>query len=241
MGVVLITGGSRGIGRAIAINFAEYGYDIAICYAGNEAAANETIEVCKEKNVRAIAIKADISNAIEVENLFRAVKEELGAVDILINNAGITRDGLLLKMSEEDFDSVIDTNLKGTFLCTRQAIKDMLKARKGSIVNISSIVGIQGNAGQVNYSASKAGLIGFTKSVAREYGSKGIRCNAVAPGFIETEMTEKLPDDVRKAYLEKIALKKLGTVQNVADCVYFLASNQAEYITGQVISVDGGM
>lgn len=186
-------------------------------------------------------IKADVSNADEVAELFNQIKELLGPVEILVNNAGITRDGLLLRMSEDDYDAVLDTNLKGTFLCTKAAIKDMMKARKGRIINITSIVGVQGNAGQANYSASKAGVIGFTKSVAREYGSKGITVNAVAPGFIQTAMTDQLPENVKESYLKQIPLARFGTPEDVADVVDFLASEKASYITGQVIEVTGGM
>ena len=241
MSVALITGGSRGIGRVIAETLAKAGYDIAICYSGNESAAQETISLCKKCGAQAIYVKADVSNAEEVTNMFAEVKSLLGPVDVLVNNAGITKDGLLLRMSEEDFESVVDINLKGSFLCTKAAIKDMLKAKKGRIINITSIVGVTGNAGQANYSASKAGLIGFTKSVAREYGSKGITVNAVAPGFIQTAMTDSLPEDVKKAYLSQIPLGRFGTSEDVASVVEFLASEKAAYVTGQVIEVTGGM
>ena len=190
---------------------------------------------------QAMYIKADVSNADDVSEMFNQIKELMGPVEILVNNAGITRDGLLLRMSEADYDAVLDTNLKGTFLCTKAAIKDMMKARNGRIINITSIVGVQGNAGQANYSASKAGVIGFTKSVAREYGSKGITVNAVAPGFIQTAMTDQLPDNVKEAYLKQIPLARFGTPEDVADVVDFLASDKASYITGQVIEVTGGM
>ncbi|SFN80291.1 3-oxoacyl-[acyl-carrier-protein] reductase [Pseudobutyrivibrio sp. JW11] len=241
MSVALVTGGSRGIGRVIAENLAKSGINIAICYSGNENAAQETIEVCKKHGVQAMYIKADVSNADDVSEMFNQIKELMGPVEILVNNAGITRDGLLLRMSEADYDAVLDTNLKGTFLCTKAAIKDMMKARNGRIINITSIVGVQGNAGQANYSASKAGVIGFTKSVAREYGSKGITVNAVAPGFIQTAMTDQLPDNVKEAYLKQIPLARFGTPEDVADVVDFLASDKASYITGQVIEVTGGM
>ncbi|SEK51553.1 MULTISPECIES: 3-oxoacyl-[acyl-carrier-protein] reductase [Pseudobutyrivibrio] len=241
MSVALVTGGSRGIGRVIAENLAKSGINIAICYSGNENAAQETIESCKKHGVQAMYIKADVSNADDVSEMFNQIKELMGPVEILVNNAGITRDGLLLRMSEADYDAVLDTNLKGTFLCTKAAIKDMMKARNGRIINITSIVGVQGNAGQANYSASKAGVIGFTKSVAREYGSKGITVNAVAPGFIQTAMTDQLPDNVKEAYLKQIPLARFGTPEDVADVVDFLASDKASYITGQVIEVTGGM
>lgn len=241
MSVALITGASRGIGRVIAETMAKVGYDIAICYSGNESAAQETISLCKKYGVQAIYVKADVSNADDVANMFSEVKSLLGPVDVLVNNAGITKDGLLLRMTEEDFEKVVDINLKGAFLCTKAAIKDMLKAKKGSIINITSIVGVTGNAGQANYSASKAGLIGFTKSVAKEYGSKGITVNAVAPGFIQTAMTDSLPEEVKSAYLKQIPLGRFGTPEDVASVVEFLASEKAAYVTGQVIEVTGGM
>ena len=241
MSVALITGASRGIGRVIAETMAKAGYDIAICYSGNESAAQETISLCKKYGVQAIYVKADVSNSEDVANMFSEVKSLLGPVDVLVNNAGITKDGLLLRMTEEDFEKVVDINLKGAFLCTKAAIKDMLRAKKGSIINITSIVGVTGNAGQANYSASKAGLIGFTKSVAKEYGSKGITVNAVAPGFIQTAMTDSLPEEVKSAYLKQIPLGRFGTPEDVASVVEFLASEKAAYVTGQVIEVTGGM
>ena len=241
MSVALVTGGSRGIGRVIAENLAKDGFNIAICYSGNEQAAQETIELCKMHGVQAMFIKADVSNSGEVTELFAQIKELLGPVEVLVNNAGITKDGLLLRMTEEDFDKVIDINLKGAFLCTKAAIKDMLKAKAGRIINITSIVGVQGNPGQSNYCASKAGIIGFTKSVAREYGSKNITVNAIAPGFIQTAMTDVLPEDVKNAYLKQIPLARFGTAEDVANVVSFLASEKASYITGQVIEVTGGM
>ena len=241
MSVALVTGGSRGIGKVISLNLAKAGFDVAICYSGNEEAAQETIELCKKHGVQAMFIKADVSNATEVQELFNQIKELLGPVEVLVNNAGITKDGLLLRMSEEDFDKVIDINLKGTFLCTKAAIKDMLKAKSGRIINITSIVGVQGNPGQSNYCASKAGIIGFTKSVAREYGSKNITVNAIAPGFIQTAMTDVLPEDVKSSYLKQIPLARFGTAEDVANAVSFLASEKASYITGQVIEVTGGM
>ena len=241
MSVALVTGGSRGIGRVIAENLAKDGYNIAICYSGNENAAQETIEICKKHGVQAMFIKADVSKADEVSEMFAQIKELLGPVEVLVNNAGITKDGLLLRMSEADFDSVVDINLKGTFLCTKAAVKDMLKAKNGRIINITSIVGVQGNVGQANYCASKAGIIGFTKSVAREYGAKGITVNAVAPGFIQTAMTDVLPEEVKATYLKQIPLARFGKARDVANAVSFLASEKASYITGQVIEVTGGM
>lgn len=241
MSTALVTGGSRGIGRVIADKLAEAGFDIAICYSGNENAAEETVKLCEEHGVNAIAIKCDVSNETEVAEMFAAVKEKFGPVDVLVNNAGVTKDGLLIRMSEADFDKVIDINLKGTFLCTKAAIKDMVKNRHGSIINITSIVGVNGNAGQANYAASKAGIIGFTKSVAREYGGKGIIVNAIAPGFIQTAMTDELPENVKSDYLKRIPLNRFGQPEDVANAVEFLASEKASYITGQVIEVTGGM
>ena len=241
MSVALVTGGSRGIGRVIAEKLASAGFNIAICYSGNESAAQETIELCKKHGVQAMYIKADVSSETEVSEMFAQVKSLLGPVDVLVNNAGVTKDGLLIRMSEADFERVIDINLKGTFLCTKAAIKDMMKNRNGSIINITSIVGVQGNAGQANYSASKAGIIGFTKSVAREYGAKGVKVNAVAPGFIQTAMTDELPENVKEDYLKRIPLNRFGKAEDVANVVEFLASEKASYITGQVIEVTGGM
>lgn len=241
MSVALITGGSRGIGRVIAENLAKAGYDIAVCFSGNEDAAQETITECKKHGVQAMYIKANVSNAEDVSNMFDEIKSMMGPVEILVNNAGITKDGLLIRMSEEDFDSVVDINLKGTFLCSKAVIKDMMKARKGRIINITSIVGVEGNPGQANYCASKAGIIGFTKSVAKEYGGKGITVNAVAPGFIQTAMTDKLPEKVREAYLKQIPLGRFGLPEDIANVVEFLASDKASYVTGQVVEVTGGM
>ena len=239
--VALITGASRGIGRAIAIRLAESGMDIAINYAGNEAAANEAVALCEKDGAKAVAFKADVADPAQVEELFNQVKETFGTVDVLVNNAGITRDGLLMSMKEEDFDAVVNTNLKGTFLCTKQATKIMLRKRAGAIVNMTSVVGIHGNAGQSNYSATKAGVIGFTKSVAKEVASRGIRVNAVAPGFIATDMTDVLSDQVKEAMTKEIPLARVGSPEDIANAVDFLVSDKATYITGQIISVDGGM
>ena len=241
MSVALVTGGSRGIGKVISLNLAKAGFDVAICYSGNEEAALETVAECKEQGVEAISIKADVSKIDDVTAMFEEIKSSLGAVEVLVNNAGITKDGLLIRMSEADFDSVIDINLKGTFLCTKAAIKDMMKARHGRIINITSIVGVEGNPGQANYCASKAGIIGFTKSVAKEYGSKGITVNAVAPGFIQTAMTDKLPENVKEAYLKQIPVGRFGQPEDIANVVEFLASEKAAYVTGQVVEVTGGM
>ncbi len=241
MSTALVTGGSRGLGKAIAMELAQAGYDIAICYAGNASAADSTVEACKSNGVKAAAFKCDVADKSQVEQLFAQIRDVLGPVDILVNNAGITKDGLLLRMSEEDFDKVMAVNLKGAFLCSQAALKDMMRAKQGRIINISSVVGLAGNAGQANYAASKAGLIGLTKSIAKEYGGKGIRCNAIAPGFIKTDMTESLPINVREEYLKQIAARHFGRPEDVAALAAFLASEKAEYINGQVISVDGGM
>lgn len=239
--VALVTGGGRGIGRAIGVKLAKAGAKVIICFSGNEASANETVAMCKEYETEAVAIKANVTDSQEVEKLFEYIKENYGRIDILVNNAGITRDTLIIKMSEEDFEDVIDTNLKGTFLCTKQAVKMMLSQRSGKIVNISSIVGLGGNAGQANYAASKAGVIGFSKSIAKEVGKRGITVNVVAPGFIDTDMTKKLPENLIKQYEESITLKRLGKPEDVANAVAFLVSEEADYITGNVVCVDGGM
>ena len=241
MSVALITGGSRGIGRVVALSLAKEGYNITFCYTSNEAAAQETVAEIEKTGVKALAVKADVSNENDVNALVQAARDTFGPIEVLVNNAGITRDGLLLRMSEKDISDVLDTNLKGAFFCTKAVLKDMMKSRYGKIINITSIVGVTGNAGQSNYAASKAGLIGFTKSVAKEYGSKGICVNAVAPGFIETEMTEKLPEEVKNTYLERISLKRFGTPEDVANVVSFLAGHKSDYVTGQVIEVTGGM
>ncbi len=241
MSVALITGGSRGIGRVVALNLAKEGYNITFCYTSNETAAQETAAEIEKTGVKALAVKADVSNESDVNALVQAARDAFGPIEVLVNNAGITRDGLLLRMSEKDISDVLDTNLKGAFFCTKAVLKDMMKSRYGKIINITSIVGVTGNAGQSNYAASKAGLIGFTKSVAKEYGSKGICVNAVAPGFIETEMTEKLPEEVKNTYLERISLKRFGTPEDVANVVSFLAGHKSDYVTGQVIEVTGGM
>lgn len=241
MSVALVTGGSRGIGKVISENLAKAGFDVAICYSGNESAAQETISECKKHGVQAMYIKADVSKAEDVSAMFEEIKTLLGPVEVLVNNAGITKDGLLIRMSEDDFDSVVDINLKGTFHCTKAAIKDMMKARNGRIINITSIVGVEGNPGQANYCASKAGIIGFTKSVAKEYGAKGITVNAVAPGFIQTAMTDSLPENVKESYLKQIPVGRFGQPEDIANVVEFLASDKAAYVTGQVVEVTGGM
>lgn len=235
--VAVITGGSRGIGKAIAIKLAQCGADIAVIYAGNEEKAKETCEQAKSLGVKAFSFKCDVSSFNETKQTVLDIVEKLGTIDILINNAGITRDGLMLSMKEESFDAVLDTNLKGAFNMIRHCSSIFLKKKCGKIINISSVSGLMGNAGQVNYSASKAGLIGLTKSVARELASRNICCNAVAPGFIETEMTDNI--DETNQLLSKIPLGHMGKPEDVAEFVAFLCS--ANYITGEVIRVDGGL
>lgn len=237
----VVTGASRGIGRAIALKLAEHGANVVINYRSSEESALALVQEIEQKGVKALAVQADVSNFEGAKDLIVKAKEELGSVDILVNNAGITKDGILLRMKEEDFDSVINTNLKGVFNCIRHAVPIMMKQRSGKIINISSVVGLIGNAGQANYSASKAGIIGLTKSTAKEIGSRGVTVNAIAPGFIETEMTHVLSDRVKETIISNTALRKLGKPENVADAVYFLASSMGDYITGQVLSVDGGM
>ena len=239
--VALVTGASRGIGREIAQTLAAYGASVIVNYNGSKDRADEVVEVISAAGGKAIAVKADVAKAEEIARLFEEAQAAFGRIDILVNNAGITRDNLILKMSEEEYDTVLDTNLKGAFLCMKHAAKIMLRQKNGRIINISSISGIAGNAGQANYCAAKAGLIGLTKSLAKELGSRGITVNAVAPGFIETEMTEKLSEQVKEGMLAQIPLKRAGSVKDIAEAVAFLASERAAYITGQTLSVNGGM
>ncbi len=239
--VALVTGGSRGIGEAIALELAKNGADIAINYRSNNEKAEKVLEGIKGFGVKAIAIKADISKEEDVKYLIKNVENQLGKIDILVNNAGITKDNLVMRMKEEDWQQVMDVNLKGTFLCTKSVSRPMMKARYGKIINITSVVGIIGNPGQGNYSASKAGVIGFTKSMAKELGSRGIRVNAIAPGFIDTEMTDVLSEEIKETMLNGIPLMKFGNTKDIANLVVFLASERSDYITGQVINVDGGM
>ena len=239
--VALVTGASRGIGRSIATTLAASGALVVVNYKSNAAAAEEVASAIIAADGRAATIQADISEAVEVERLFKEVLDRYGKIDILVNNAGITRDTLLLRMKEEDFDAVLQTNLRGVYLCTKAALRPMTRARSGRIINITSVVGLMGNAGQANYAAAKAGIIGFTKAAAREIASRNITVNAVAPGYIETELTDVLSETVRQAILENIPLGRLGQPQDVADLVCFLASDAAGYITGQTLTVDGGM
>lgn len=238
----IVTGGSRGIGRAVCVRLAKDGMNIVFNYNNGQEAANETIRLCQEYGVEATALKADVSQS---EECTRFVEEALqvsgGRVDVLVNNAGITRDNLIMRMSDAEFEDVINVNLKGSFFMMREVSKVMLKQRSGRIVNISSVVGLMGNAGQTNYAASKAGVIGMTKSLARELASRKITVNAVAPGMIETDMTQVLGDNVKDKMLETIPLKRIGKAEDIANAVAFLASEESGYITGQVICVDGGM
>lgn len=237
----IVTGGSRGIGKAIALNLAEQGANVVVNYTSSPDKAALVVEEIKSMGREALAIKADVSNSEDVNNLIKEVGKHFSNIDILVNNAGITRDTLLIRMKDDDWNSVIDINLKGTFLCTKLVAKKMMKQRSGKIVNITSVVGVMGNAGQANYAASKAGVIGFTKSTAKELASRGINVNAVAPGFIQTEMTDKLSEEVVENYTKNIPLGKLGQPEDVANVVAFLCSEEARYLTGQVIKVDGGM
>ena len=237
----VVTGGSRGLGRAVCLELANGGANVVFCYAGNEAAAKETTAACEALGAKALAIQCDVAKANEVKALMDAAVKEFGRIDILVNNAGITRDGLLMMMKEEDFDAVIAANLKGTFLCMKAVSRIMMKQRYGRIVNLSSVVGLRGNAGQVNYAASKAGVVGMTKSLAKELASRGVTVNAIAPGFIATDMTAAMTDVAKEATLASIPLQRLGAPEDVAHAVAFLASDEAAYITGQVLCVDGGM
>ncbi|MFG6496824.1 3-oxoacyl-[acyl-carrier-protein] reductase [Fictibacillus sp. UD] len=238
---VLVTGASRGIGRAIALYFARKGAKVAVNYSGSEAKANEVVEEIKANGGTAFAIKADISSSDDVTNMVKTVVSEFGSLDVLVNNAGITRDNLLMRMKEEDWDAVINTNLKGVFLTTKAVTRQMMKQRQGRIINIASIVGVSGNAGQANYVAAKAGVIGLTKTAAKELSSRGITVNAIAPGFIETDMTGKLEEGIKEDMLRNIPLARFGQPDDIAAAAAFLASDASSYITGQTLHVDGGM
>lgn len=239
--VAVVTGSSRGIGAATAIKLAEEGADVVINYNSDEESAKETADKIRELGRKALVIQGNVAEMDDAKNLIKSTIKEFDKIDILVNNAGITKDGLLLRMKEKDFGDVIDVNLKGTFNCTKQAIRYMMKQRSGKIVNLSSVVGLMGNAGQANYSASKAGVVGFTKSVAREVSKRGINVNAVAPGYINTDMTEELPAKVKEDMLENIPLDRFGEVEDVANVIMFLVSPLANYVNGQTINIDGGM
>ncbi len=237
----IVTGAGRGIGRAVAARLAADGFDVVVNCAHSEDAARETASVCEAYGVRALVVRADVSDQDGAKKLFDETIAAFGRVDVLVNNAGITRDGLLLRMKPEDFDAVIATNLRGSFLCMKQAARYMLRAKYGRIINMSSVVGLRGNAGQVNYAASKAGVIGMTKSAAKELAAKQITVNAVAPGMIETDMTRAMPENAHEAMKSGIPAGRIGRPEDVADAVAFFASEQASYITGQVLAVDGGL
>ncbi|MCF0155115.1 MAG: 3-oxoacyl-[acyl-carrier-protein] reductase [Veillonella sp.] len=239
--VALVTGASRGIGRAVAIRLAQAGADVIVNYAGSEAAAQETVDAIVALGRKAIKIQANVADAGQVAAMVEEAHKEFGHIDILVNNAGITKDGLLMRMKDEDWDAVMDINLKGTYLVTKAVSKIMMKQRSGSIINMTSVVGVMGNAGQTNYAASKAGVIGFTKSCAKEMASRGIRVNAIAPGFIHTEMTDVLSDKVKEAMVNEIPLGRMAEPEEVANVAVFLAAPFSNYVTGQVINVDGGM
>lgn len=237
----LVTGGAKGIGRAVCLALAEKGMDIAVNYAGSAAAAEETAAACRALGVRAVTLQADVRRPENCQKLVEDTVAALGRIDVLVNNAGITADTLMLRMTEADFDNVLATNLKGAFFCTKAASRYMMRQRYGRIVSISSVVGLHGNAGQTNYAAAKAGLVGLTKSVAKEYAARGITANVVAPGFIDTDMTAAMPESARAAAAASIPAGKVGDARDVAAAVAFLAGEQAGYITGQVLCVDGGM
>ena len=240
--VALITGGSRGIGKSIAEKFAKNGYNLVINYVSDSTKTEELVKEFQDgNNIEVLFIKGDVTDFNLCENMVKQTIEKFGKIDVLVNNAGITKDGLLMRMKEEDFDKVINVNLKGTFNVTKNVVPYMMKQKNGRIVNISSVVGVTGNAGQCNYAASKAGIIGFTKSLAKELASRNILANAVAPGFIKTDMTDVLSDEVKETINTQIPLKKIGESSEVANAVYFLGNEENTYITGQVLNVDGGM
>ncbi len=237
----IITGAGRGIGKVIALKLAQLGANVVINDVPTSADADDTVNEINSSGGNALAIKGDVRSQEDVMFLIEQTVEKFGSIDILVNNAGITRDGLLMKMSEKDWDDVLDINLKGAFNCIKAVTRIMMKQRSGKIVNVASVVGVMGNAGQANYSASKAGLIGLTKSIAKELAPRNINCNAIAPGFIKSDMTEKLPENVKEQYLNNIPLKRFGTPDDVAEVVAFLASGKSKYITGQVLHIDGGL
>ncbi|WLR52307.1 3-oxoacyl-[acyl-carrier-protein] reductase [Bacillus tianshenii] len=237
----LVTGASRGIGRAIALELAKNGAKVAVNYAGSEAKAQEVVETIKAEGGEAFAIQADVASSESVQAMIKEVISQFGALDILVNNAGITRDNLLMRMKEDEWDAVINTNLKGVFNCTKGVTRQMMRQRSGRIINIASIVGVSGNPGQANYVAAKAGVIGLTKTTAKELATRGITVNAVAPGFITTDMTDELAEETREALLSQIPLARLGQPEDIANVVRFLASDDSAYITGQTLHVDGGM
>lgn len=237
----LVTGASRGIGRAVAVALAQAGYDVAINYSSNISAAEEVAQVVKACGQKAILVQGDVSRKEEAERIVAETQKEFSHIDVLVNNAGITRDTLVRRMKEADWDAVLNTNLKGVFLMTQAVIGDMFKQRRGVIINMSSVVGVTGNIGQANYAAAKAGVIGLTKANAKEFAARGIRVNAIAPGFIHTDMTSGLPDKIKESLIKQIPLGAMGDPEDIAAAVRFLASDEAKYITGQVLQVNGGM
>ncbi|WP_413365441.1 3-oxoacyl-[acyl-carrier-protein] reductase [Lysinibacillus sp. 3P01SB] len=237
----VVTGGSRGIGRAICIELAKQGANVVVNFSGSEAKAEEVVKEIEALGPKAIAVQANVADSTSVDSLMKQALETFGSIDILVNNAGITRDNLLMRMKEQEWDDVIDTNLKGVFLCTKAVTRPMMKQRAGRIINISSIVGVAGNPGQANYVAAKAGVIGLTKTTAQELASRNILVNAIAPGFITTEMTDALPEEIKETMLKQIPLAKLGQPEDIAKAVIFLASDSANYITGQTLHIDGGL
>jgi 3-oxoacyl-[acyl-carrier protein] reductase len=239
--VAIVTGGGRGIGRVVAVRLANEGADVAISYRSNDETAESAAEEVRAAGVRCEIFKGDVASAGDVEALIKEVTEAFGRIDILVNNAGLTRDNLMMRMKEEEFDDVIGTNLKGTYLCTKAVLRPMIRARWGRIVNVSSVVGLVGNAGQANYAASKAGINGFTKSVAREVAQRGITANVVAPGYVETELTGSLPEKVKAQIRDQVPAGRFGDAEDVAEVVVFLAGEGAGYVTGQTVAVDGGM
>lgn len=239
--VAVVTGGGRGIGRAIAVRLAQEGANVAVVYRANDDAAQETVALVRKAGVECAAFKGDVAESDDVQRVFGEINAEFGRLDILVNNAGVTRDNLMMRMKEEEFDEVLRINLKGTYLCTRAALRGMVRARWGRIVNVTSVVGLIGNAGQANYAASKAGIIGFTKSVAREVAQRGITANAIAPGYVETELTGGLSEEIKDQIRAQIPAGRIGEPEEIADAVAFLAGEGASYVTGQTLAVDGGM